>query len=263
MDLTREEVLKLSPEEQYQYFRLQIESRFIEANRKGKPTEVLSPSGKYRLVTSIYSTEPGKWEYTRGQVYSGDTLIADVKRNYSSFWHAWVEDHPNGHSYFLCGENYQGHTIIELDTKKRIDSRPREGMQREFTSEHGFCWAFVEPSPDKLTLALEGCFWAAPYETLLLDFSEPMKLPYPEYPIVGNWPEAESFDTWVTEGKILIKSVVEIRKSDGKALRDLSYEEQEEAEISKDTDEKTVNTLWDSKTRTGTLQPTTFERKGL
>lgn len=136
-------------------------------------TEVInSSSGKYKLEIKHYKRQ-GSWNYTRGLVYKDNEEIADIKRNYCSFFHAFVENHPNGHDYLLCGQNYQGQTVIELDTGDRVDYLP--GTARKG---HGFCCAAYYPSPNKKYLFIDGCYWACPYESRIVDFSEPMKLPY-------------------------------------------------------------------------------------
>jgi len=74
--------------------------------------EYLSPSGKYKLVLTPFKTQEGCWSYTQGLVYEGDRLITEVQRDYSSFPFAWIDPHVNGGSYLICGENYQGQTVI-------------------------------------------------------------------------------------------------------------------------------------------------------
>ena len=234
---------ELSPIEKYRKHRVEMEKYFIAENEAPNPKEVTSPSGKYRLVITSYGTKPGCWNYSRGRVYAGETLVSDVKRNYSSFEWAWAEGHPNGHDYLLCGEDYQGQTVIELDTGKRVDSGATEDTMKGF----GFCWVRISPSPDKKVLAVDGCYWACPYEVVLFDFREPMKLPLPE---LERWDDVEEFDAWQTEGKLLLSRTVEVRKSDGKVLYDLPDEEMEKAEAAGDVEEKKLTKLWEPKSLT-------------
>lgn len=192
-----------------------------------------SPSGKYRIVIESYKTTSGAWNYTRGLVYNDTKLIADVKRNYCSFPYLFVEDHPNGHDYLICGEDYQGQTIIELDTGKRIDYLP-DGAKKGY----GFCWAHYETSPDKTLLVVEGCYWACPYETIIMDFSDPMTLPYIELE------NADDFIGW--NGNLpLIGEIRGFRKSDMKPREELTYDEYEEVS-DLETDED-PNAGWVSK----------------
>jgi hypothetical protein len=138
--------------------------------------EHTSPSGRYVLKTSEYNTVEGAGSVSRGLVYRAadlQTPLFDVQRNYGLFPFCFVEDHPNGHDYMVCGADYQGQTILELDTGKKVDYLP-EGEKHGV----GFCWAKYTASIEKDVLGVEGCFWACPYELRFVDFSEPMNPPF-------------------------------------------------------------------------------------
>lgn len=137
-----------------------------------KREPVTSPSGKYVLQVSSRATKPGCWNYTTGEVTRAGTgeAIATVDRNYSSFPYAWVEGHPNGHDYLVCGANYQGQTVIELDTGKRKDFLPEDAKKG-----HGFCWVQYHFDPILKMMVVNGCIWACPYETRFYDFADPME----------------------------------------------------------------------------------------
>src|SRR5262249_37745816 len=151
--------------------------QFFTVDNRHDEREELSPSGKYRVVLSKYKTKPGAWDYTRAEIYDAITgvLLGDVKRNYSTFWHCWCENHPDGHDYFVGGEDYQGQTVIRLDTRERRNFLPAAAKDG-----FGFCWATMEPSEDKLRLHVNGCYWAGPYENVVYDFARPLDLPYKE-----------------------------------------------------------------------------------
>lgn len=142
----------------------------------------VSPSGKYKLAITSIATKPGCWNHTIGTVHNVATgsQLAEVKRNYSSFPFSWVEGHANGHDYLVCGENYQGQTVIELDTGNRKDSLPDSAKLG-----HGFCWAVHEYNADQKLLVVDGCFWGGPYEYKFYDFSDPM----------NGWEEIEVVDS--------------------------------------------------------------------
>lgn len=141
----------------------------------------LSPSGRYSLSIEQRPTKPGCWNHTVGSVSNGETQIATVNRNYSSFPFLWIEAHPNGHDYLVCGEDYQGQTVIELDTGKRRDYVPDDAKQGV-----GFCWVSCRFDVGSMILVADGCIWAAPYEYRFYDFADPM----------SGWPEIES-DRWI------------------------------------------------------------------
>lgn len=159
---------------------------FIEANHLAALDKThFSPSKRYELVVETYRTGTGTWEYSQGIVYRHETfpgavtrtMLSIVQRNYPLFPFAWAEGHPDGHDYLICGRSYQGQTILRLDAlpgaAAEIDILPAEVAQG-----NGFCWANITPSPDKLTLAVEGCIWGGPYDVRFYDFSAPFTTPY-------------------------------------------------------------------------------------
>lgn len=139
-------------------------------------TKHLSPSGKYELVIVPYTTKPGCWSHTKGSVYStaDNKLIAEIKRNYSSFPFLFIENHVNGNDYLVGGEDYQGSTIIELTTGNRRNFLPEEAKNG-----CGFCWVEYKYDETNKMLIVNGCYWACPYEYRFYNFSDPM----------NGWPE--------------------------------------------------------------------------
>ena len=138
-----------------------------------------SPSGKYSLHVTSHGTKLGSWAYTKGRVYEGERLIAEICRNYSSFPHLFIENHPNGRDFLICGEDYQGQTVVELDTGKC-----RNNLSDGTNKGHGFCWSSYEFHQDSQILVVTGCVWACPYEFRFYDFSDP----------INGWPEIETGD---------------------------------------------------------------------
>lgn len=184
-----------------------------------------SPSGRYRLDVTRFSTGPNTWAYSRGRVFGADheSPLAVVDRNFGSFPFSWCEGHPSGHDYLVCGEDYQGQTVIELDTGRRVD-HVGAGVEGGW----GFCWAAHYPSPCGRWLFVDGCVWAAPYELVLFDFSAPLALPYPE---LGRWP-IETVHGWQADGSFVFEYTLEVRRSDDVPLDELSEEERDAVEQS-------------------------------
>lgn len=142
-----------------------------------------SPSGKYRLVVTPFTTAKCTWSYSQGCVYVGgaETPIATVQRNYSAFPYLFIEGHPNGHDYLVAGEDYQGQTVVELDTGRRRDHLPDAAKKGV-----GFCWSSCVWLPEARLLVVKGCLWAYPYEFRLYDFADPMT----------GWPQLGE-DLWI------------------------------------------------------------------
>ncbi|HXA46743.1 MAG TPA: hypothetical protein VNW52_03865 [Burkholderiaceae bacterium] len=167
----------------YKVWRENFEKEFAETIQVKESIEThISPSGKFVLETSDYEKKPKSWNYSRGIVrdQTRGIVIADIKRNYGIFWHAWVV-HPNGHEYLLCGEDYQGYNVIDLSTGENAVYFPDAGFKGG-----GFCWVVVSPSPDGLTLAIDGCYWACPYDMVFVDFSDPTVIPLRELARFGD-----------------------------------------------------------------------------
>jgi hypothetical protein len=151
------------------------EQYFTADRQMGEGESFPSLSGRYTLTISEYRTEANRGDYSRGIVRDKvGNVVADVKRNYGAFPFCFVE-HPNGHEYLVCGEDYQGQTVAELDTGKRVDYVPPEAQEGL-----GFCWAAIESAENATQLRVEGCYWVCPYEIVLYDFSRPLALPYSE-----------------------------------------------------------------------------------
>lgn len=160
-------------------------NRWDLSRMKKDTNQYISPSGKYKLVVSYYDQGEGYWDYSRGIVteISTNKIIADIKRNYGSFWHYWVE-HSNGQEYLLCGENYQGYNIIDFTyggnnayvAPIKHTFFNKLGVLQSMSV--GWCWVDVL-GYDKETnlLKVSGCYWAAPFEIVTFDFSNPKDLP--------------------------------------------------------------------------------------
>jgi len=211
----------MTMDEQYLQWRKEIERFFAPKNKLLDSRQVeLSPSGNFQIEIHRYSTDPTSWNYSRGiitQVADGK-IIADVKRNYGHFWYAWVT-HPNGKEYLLCGEDYQGQSLVNLTTGTYQIYFPESGYKGA-----GFCWAAVYPSPDSLMLAVDGCYWAYPYDLVFYDFHEPENLPYRELLRIEGLDGCEG---WIDNEIFALKREIRMRKSDG-ALYDLLTDEEQE-----------------------------------
>lgn len=208
-------------DERYGERRQEFEGRFSRANRTADSERTFgSPSGNFCLETSDYLTRPNTCSCSRGVVkrIADGTTIADVKRNYGIFWHSWVQ-HANGCEYLLCGEDYQGYSVINLTEERCITFFPDEGYQGR-----GFCWTAAYASPDSLVLAVDGCYWACPSEVVLYDFREPESLPLRELARTSN--VVDQCEGWIDNETFVMKREVERRRSDGALYESLDEVEQ-------------------------------------
>lgn len=175
--------------------------------------ELLSPCGNYKLDIYKYVTGPGTWTFTEGVItrLSDNKEIISVKRNYSAFYYFFHD------KYFIAGEDYEGYSIINLETEIVNVYFPEAGFKGI-----GFCWACVYGVVNN-KLIVEGCYWGGQYEVVIYDFTNPEVLPLPEI-------ERFDVDGYVKiEGNtLIIEQELEYRLSDGKLYNDLSDDEQKE-----------------------------------
>jgi|NOAtaT_7_FD_contig_31_675860_length_1105_multi_3_in_0_out_0_1 hypothetical protein len=183
----------------------------FEEIEKELENEALSPCGKYKLTIYKYVTGPNTWTYTEGIVtrLSDNKEIVSVKRNYSSFYHFFFD------KYLIAGEDYQGYTVVNLETETSNVYFPEAAFKG-----HGFCWAAIYGVVNN-KLIVEGCYWGGPYEVVIYDFSNPEVLPLTEL----NRFDVDGY-VRVEGDTIIIEQELEYRKSDGKFYNDLSDDEQ-------------------------------------
>jgi len=194
--------------------------------------------GPYVLEVTSHATSKGCWAYTRGRVFKGTRLIETIYRNYSGFPYAYIARHANGHSYLICGEDYQGQTVIELDTGKRVDHMPEAGKHG-----FGFCWVVVNPNPDGTLLAVEGCVWACPYQVQVIDFAEPLNAPW----LILHTDDIENFTGWSDNSTCQISETFEAvdlpgHPLHGKKEEDLTIEE--EGAVSDEFEKRDIEVSW-------------------
>ena len=205
----------------YQERRTEFEKRFESYRPVSESrTAERSPSGRYELTKTAYTAGPSTWGYSRGIVVdtASGNEIADIRRNYGAFWHAWIV-HSNGNEYLLCGEDYQGQTVVNLSQGTARTYFPEAGYNGA-----GFCWAQVFPSPDGLMLAVEGCYWAGPYDLVFYDFRTPEDLPFIELNRIDGLSDAKG---WKDNDTFILTREIQVRRSDGAPYDSLSEEEQD------------------------------------
>ncbi len=153
----------------------------------------ISPSGRYSLTTTKYTSGPQSWNYSRGIVrdLATDRIVADVIRNYGHFWFAWASLRKR--EFLLCGEDYQGYNVIDLEKAENVLTFPKEAFDG-----YGFCWAAVHPSPSGHLLAVEGCYWGGPYDLVFYDFSAPMRSLAPG---IGRIEDLEETFGWIDQDR--------------------------------------------------------------
>ena len=219
---------------------------FITEENETDSEEILSPSGRFRLMIRHYRTKPNCWEYSRGtvtRVEDGEE-ICDIVRNYGWFVHSFVEKKvPIGgecndcqcdcegcrptechEEWLITGRSYMSQTIVNLETG---DIYEPAGDQYDGFA---FCWAQHSLSPDGNTLMVDGCHWACPYEFRFYDFTDPSK-GWPELKICKDGEEtyldadSKKPPVWKEDGTFECYEVREIYKPLNKDWNEMTSKE--------------------------------------
>jgi cold shock CspA family protein len=168
------------------------------------------------------------WAFTYCNIYKGKKLLQNIRRNSEKFPFKFIENHTDGHDYFICGEDYQGQTIIQLDTNERVDYIGEKG-QRGLE----FCWQKVFVSPDHKKIAVQGFAKNKPKDYVeyrgirFYEFDEPMNLPLGETGDRIGYPFDEAI-SWEDSEHFLVAVDEERRQSDDKKISSMTEEERKE-----------------------------------
>lgn len=145
-----------------------------------KTEDVISPSGNYKLTITTHKIRDRVWNYTKGVIrrISDDNIIAEVARNYSHFHHAFFR---NESEWLVTDKTYLSQCFINLDTGEIFDNSLNKGINAS-----SFCWSQIIPNKTGTVLAVVGCIWGGPYETIFYDVTN----------IKDGWPELkiDNFD---------------------------------------------------------------------
>lgn len=113
-----------------------------------------------RCVLSLNGAEVYKY---RSTCYSNPHTYFDILR------------HRNGHRYFLFHIDLYGLSVLDLETLEVYHYIP-EGYQHDCSYELGESFIITDVNYDVGSglIAFGGCYWAAPNDTMIGDFSEPL-----------------------------------------------------------------------------------------
>jgi len=184
-------------------------NKVMQAIYSGKPIKAkketrLSPSGKYSLELTPYSVKDRRCPfYSVVEIIrkNDGERLGKIIRNEADFPFIFVEDH-GGKDYLLCAEDYQGFTVINITSGKKLDYVP-EKSKRDLAMKITDFYV----SPDRKTIAIEGYGKTKPSDIVETDeihfykLVDMEKLPYPEvdkritfaYDKVIGWENNERF----------------------------------------------------------------------
>ncbi len=193
--------------EEYQH--LGDKWQYLLDERYFQKQEELELSGGIRLVYRDYSQENGKVSYQarRMSVLDGEHEIfhRDCLLDIGQIITHEIIHHQDGHRYLLLREELYGYTVINLDDRTQFRYIPQSLLRHQ----ESFIWVIGHYNPKSNLLAVEGCYWACPYSTLVVDFSEPVpqdqSLPHRWLDLNDLLYEKEGEDKWDIEDVCFVR----------------------------------------------------------
>lgn len=83
--------------------------------------------------------------------------------------------HSNGKHYLVFRVDLYGYGVLELESGKVLNYVPAEAYPGDSEGfQETFIWTEVAYDPESNLLAVSGCYWAAPYSVIIVDFSDPL-----------------------------------------------------------------------------------------
>jgi hypothetical protein len=170
----------------------------FEAPIPGGHEESLSPSGRYRMSFDAFGVKntDRNWDVACIQITCvlTSTVLHSYTRGDSRCFYAWVRKGDD--EFLLLAEDLEGQSVYS-PTLLRFGSVAPE--------EETFIWCSFHPSPSGRYIAIEGCYWACPYMTIIYDFADPFSLPLPK---VLECCESHNvdFDQWLSDDTFRLKT---------------------------------------------------------
>lgn len=202
------------------------------------PIEVTDLTDEYRLEHCYYADEKHKkpgWSAEDGSVnrlYKNGVKIFEWKTLDAETLTKKIFRHSNGRDYMIFNEGLYGYSVLELDTLECMHYIPAQSHRDGDGFEETFIWceAFYNPYNDYAVV--EGCYWAAPFQFIVVDLRDPLKIiPTDEWKEDVDLLDQESltyvkgfdFEKWENDVLVCtsaaIDSVMEKRISDRLTLR--------------------------------------------
>lgn len=166
---------------EYLEYRKQFDYIFIDKYKRGSDKIKQLKDGRQTLITSYYVDD--SYEVSKYYVHTSKTLVLGCNNNtvaeirniiHSVDFFSEVE-HSNGKRYLLFSIDVFGYSIMDLSNYEVYHYIPEESFKGD---EETFIWTNVLYCSKNNTIAVDGCFWAAPSGTNIYDFSIPERLPY-------------------------------------------------------------------------------------
>jgi len=135
-----------------------------------KKKETVHQEGNYRRVVTEYRND--NYYCSKNQVYdSSNTLIHEYISTYHHSFFCTSIKHKNGKEYLFYKENLYGYSVFEIESKKTFQYIP----YRSFNGKETFIATDVYYNENNNIFAIEGCYWACPVDTILVEINNPLE----------------------------------------------------------------------------------------
>jgi len=136
-------------------------------------SDKISLNNLFDLEINYYKTNKEIPNFSQGIITNNKTFHnIYINRNYSDFPFLFIT-HTNGRCYLICGEEYQGFTVVNLNTQQKINH-----FSKGYLTNKGFCpyeWLYDR---DNNYLNILGCDYYGKEEIITYDFHNPDKEKY-------------------------------------------------------------------------------------
>ena len=105
--------------------------------------------------------------------------------------------HKNGSDYIVYRKSLYGYSVFSVAEKRSIDYVPKESFNNKGET---FIWCILHYCETNNVLAVDGCYWACPYDFEFYDFTNPMEVPLPFY--VSTYDIINSDEKYLRDGEI-------------------------------------------------------------
>lgn len=89
--------------------------------------------------------------------------------------------HSDGRLYLIYKEDLYGYSVLRLSDRKELHYIPKgyypDNSHEQTNPGESFIMTDFHYCPENNFAAAGGCFWAAPYDTAILDFGDPLSTP--------------------------------------------------------------------------------------
>ncbi|MGN0639145.1 MAG: hypothetical protein ACI4J0_12310 [Huintestinicola sp.] len=174
--------------EKYQKHRQQyIDKIFLPRNKRER--EKLPLEAGFSLESTEYSVFEKDSKYPSLTAYEQSLVSPDKSvvlrwqlcddHDFTSFTRIFT--HSDGRLYLIYKEDLYGYSVLRLSDRKALHYVPKgyyphNGEEPPYPGE-SFIMTDLHYCPENNFAAAGGCFWAAPYDTAILDFSDPLSPP--------------------------------------------------------------------------------------